>query len=108
MWLLTQTKLNGGTAVQYLPTPVAPESLRRPQNMTADMEPATETHPEQGEERRMKEEQAEGEMWTTAELMGDDWRLRYDRSTPARREREVYEFMGVKGMMERRDGRRCV
>lgn len=63
--------------------------------MTADMELSTsEQHPEQKEERQMKEEEAEGEMWTaelpgtTVELIGDDWRLRYDRSTPTRRERE--------------------
>lgn len=77
----------------------APTSLLRPQNMTADIKfllirvTSTERRGRDGERRREKE--TEGEMWT-AELSGntvamirDDWRLRYDRSTPERgRERE--------------------
>ena len=86
----------------HSPTLFAPTSLLRPQNMTADIKflLIRVTSTERREERekhweRRREKETEGEMWT-AELSGntvamirDDWRLRYDRSTPERgRERD--------------------
>lgn len=72
--------------VQHSPTPFAPESLLRPQNMTADMEPPP--HPERRERRATEAETWTAELaGTTVEMIRDDWRLRYDRSTPTRRER---------------------